>query len=385
MKRTIWNVCLFCLCLTAALFIVACHVANTQAKKGEVKIGAILPLTGPSAIYGQYIKRGIDLAIDETNATGGINGDSLKIVYEDDQAQPKFAVAAISKLAEVEHIPIVIGPWASSCVMAIAPIAEKTKTVVMAIAISPEISKAGDYIFRIQPSAQLYAEALAPYLFDEAGVRKLAILYVNNDFGVSQAASMRHYFESRGGKIVLEKGFPSGTTDFRAELAELRDVSPDAVFVPAYTEVALFLKQAREMRIHSLFAASVPFENPDILRIAGSAAEGVVYPYHYAPDPTNEQDRVFRAKFTQRYAEEPDGFAALAYDATRIIVTVMRTRGTSPDQIKEGLYGVRDFMGVTGKTTFDSNGDVIKPIIIKTVTNGHFVAVPHHESVPQPR
>ncbi len=376
MRRNSWHSIPPVLAILPILLFWGCQRTKPSRSEEPIRIGAILPLTGESARYGQYIREGIDLAVAEINTDHGINGRPLTIIYEDDAAQPRLAASAMTKLAEIDHVPVVIGSWASGCVLAEAPIAEKMKVVVMAIAISPKITAAGDYIFRIQPSATSYINALVPYLVHKVGVRKLAVLYVNNDFGLSQAADIREQFEAQGGTIVFAKGFPSGTADFRTEIAELRKANPDAVFVPAYTEIASFLKQAREMGLSTRFVASVPFENPDILKLAGSAAEGVIYPYHYCSGPANDLDKGFRIEFAKRYGKEPDGFAALAYDAVRIIGSSLKAVGTDPDRIKAALYATHDFPGVTGKTSFDSNGDVIKPIIIKTVVDGQFVDLP---------
>ncbi len=154
---------------------------------GIVRIGAVLPLTGPSARYGKWIQEGLDLAVENINASGGINGRRLAIIYEDDQAQPVNAASAMQKLVNVDRVPVVFGSWASSAVLAQAPIAERSKTVLMAEAISPKIRDAGDFVFRIQPDARYYLKTLVPFVFDEVGARTASILFVNNDFGVDQA------------------------------------------------------------------------------------------------------------------------------------------------------------------------------------------------------
>jgi len=361
------------LVLILILVSVVIYINQRQKEPEVIKIGAILPLTGKSARYGQYISQALELAREEINQKGGIKGKKLEIIYEDDQADPKQAASAMMKLVNINKVPIVFGSWASSAVLAQAPIAERSKTVIMAEAISPKIRDAGDYIFRIQPDARFYLEKLVPFVYKSLNIKKIAILYVNNDFGVDQAAYFKKKFEELGGKVVYESGFSPGTDNFRGEIEKIKNISPEGVFVPAYTEIGFFLKQAAEMKLRSQFIGSVPFENPEILSIAGSSAEGVIYPYHYAPNDKNKLDVEFREKYRERFGSYPDGFAALAYDGLKIIAHVLRVAGANSERIKEELYKVKDFPGVTGTSTFDDHGDVIKPIVIKTVKNGQFV------------
>jgi branched-chain amino acid transport system substrate-binding protein len=363
----------FTLIFSLILILLGNFFLGCKKEPKVIKIGAILPLTGKAAKYGQYIKQGLELALEEINSEGGINGRKLEIIYEDDQADPKQAASAMSKLAEINKVPIVFGSWASSCVLAQAPIAERTKTVIMAEAISPQIRDAGDYVFRIQPDARYYLKQLVPFVFDTLKIKKIAILYINNDFGVDQAKVFKETFENLGGKIVYESGFPPGTSDFRGEINKIKNLSPEGIFIPAYTEIAVFLKQAQEAGLKSQFIASVPFENPEIVALAKEAAEKVIYPYHYGSEGTNELDIKFRKKYIEKYGYEPDGFAALAYDGLKIIAHVLKKVGPNSERIKNELYKVKEFPGVTGPTTFDDHGDVIKPIVIKTVVNGKFI------------
>jgi branched-chain amino acid transport system substrate-binding protein len=342
-------------------------------KQQTIKIGAVLPLSGPSAQYGKWIQEGLELGREEINSQGGINGKQLEIIYEDDQAQPRMAASAMQKLVTTDKVPVVFGSWASSCVLAQAPIAERTRTVIMAIAISPKIRDAGDYTFRIQPDARYYLRQLVPFVCDKLKIRRVCILYVNNDFGVDQAKVFQMEFEKRGGKVLSSEGFTQGATDFRAQLSKIRVLNPEAVFMPAYTEAGYILKQARELGIKAQFIGSVPFENPDILKIAGKTAEGVIYPHHFDPDSPDPLVREYQRKYVKKYGRKSEGFAALAYDGIRIIAETLKKCGNDATCIKDALYKVKDFPGVTGPTSFDDHGDVVKPIVIKTVRNGAFV------------
>jgi branched-chain amino acid transport system substrate-binding protein len=152
MKRfTITSISLVVLCTLALVTLLFTPGCSKKSEPNEIKIGAILPLTGTSAQYGKWIQEALELGKEEINSKGGINGKSLVIVYEDDQADPKIAANAMQKLITLDKVPLVYGSWASSCVLAQAPIAESTKIVLIGEAISPKIRDAGDYTFRMQP------------------------------------------------------------------------------------------------------------------------------------------------------------------------------------------------------------------------------------------
>lgn len=354
--------------LAACVFATGCPKPPTDA----FRLGAILPLSGRSAQYGRFIQEGLELGVSEVNAAGGVRGRPLAILYEDDQATPNLAANAMKKLAEVDRVPIVFGSWASSSVLAQAPIAEKAKVIVMAEAVSPKIRDAGDFVFRIQPDGSYYMETLAKGAYEALGLRQVATIYVNNDFGIDLAARFRQSFEKLGGKIVSEDGFEQGTSDFRSHLTLLKGRSFDGVFVPAYTEIGHLLRQAQELGVKATFLAAATFENPDILEVAGPAAEGVLYPHHFDPDAQNPAVRRYQESYSKRWGHPSEGFAVLAYDGLQIAAKALGQCDRDTVCIRDFLYQLRGFEGVTGTTSFDEKGDIIKPIALKTVRSGRF-------------
>jgi branched-chain amino acid transport system substrate-binding protein len=361
---------------TAAVGTVAVStLQNYSSAPQSIKLGAILPLTGQNARYGTWIKEGLEMAKDEVNSSNGINGKKLEIVYEDDQANPAMAASAMQKLVNIDKVPVVYGSWASSSVLAQAPIAEKAKVVVMAEAISPKIRDAGDYIFRMQPDARYYIRQLVPFIYKDAKLKKVAILNVNNDFGTDQAKVFAEEFVKLGGVVVAQDKFEQNATDFKTELLKIKEKNPEAIFVPAYTEIAIVLKQARELGMKQQFIASVPFENPDIIKTAGNTAEGVIYPHHFDAGSTEKSVQTYQDKYKAKFGHVSEGLAALSYDGMKIIIETIKTCGEDSTCIKDKLYKVNNFDGVTGKTSFDDRGDVVKSILIKTVKDGRFVKI----------
>lgn len=353
--------------------LMASGCSTPSGEQDAIKIGAVLPLSGPSAQYGTWIREALEVAREDVNSGGGIQGRQLEIIYEDDQAQPRVATTAMEKLVNVDKVPLVYGSWASSCVLAQAPIAEKAHVVLVAEAIAPAIRNAGEYVFRTQPDASVYVKELVKAIPAKLKVQRSAILYVNNDFGLAQADLFEKLLKEKGGTVVGREAFSQGATEFKAELTKLVAATPDTIFVPGYTEVGILLRQARELGLKQQFIASVPFENPAIVKAAGGAAEGVIFPHHFVTDLDNPLMRKYQATYKAKYGRPSEGFAALAYDGLKIIASVMSSAGTSPDRIRDGLAKTREFPGVTGPCGFDSAGDIEKPIFLKTVRNGEFV------------
>lgn len=377
MRVKIWvGLAVFAVIIVAAVIVVSQnHTRNRGRPTGSVTIGAVLPLSGTSAQYGKWIREGLELGREEINSNGGIDGKRLEIIYEDDAASPKEAASAMQKLVRIDKVPLVFGSWASSCVLAQAPIAESSHTVLMAEAISPKIRDAGEYVYRIQPDARYYLRELVPFLFTGLRLRTICILYVNNDFGLDQADVFEAEFTRLGGKVLSKEGYSGEATDFRTSLLKIKERNPQAVFVPGYEELGIILKQAREIGLTQQFIGSVPAENPDILQTAGKAAEGLIYPHHFDPDSSDELVRKYQENYKKHYGRPSEGFAALAYDGIRVIAHAIELGGDSPDGIRKVLDSVQAIPGVTGPTTFDDHGDVLKPIIIKAVHNGRFQRV----------
>jgi branched-chain amino acid transport system substrate-binding protein len=354
-------------------------VTQTRKEEKEIKIGAVLCLTGSGAPYGEDALRGIQLALEEINQTGGINGKKIKLIVEDDQTDPTISVSAVSKLINRDKVKVIIGAVTSSSMLADAPVAEKAKVVMISPGASnPHITQAGDYIFRNWISDALEGKAMARYLYNNEGVKKVAILYINNDYGTGLKDVFSNEFIKLGGNITAIEMYNQDDTDFRTQLIKIKNTHPQRIYLPGYyKEMALILKQAKELKIEIPFRSVVTFEEPELLKLAPKEAEGVIYSSPlYNPESQDEIIVKFVTNFKNRYGRDPGIFAAHGYDAMMIVASVLKNiRNITGDTIKEGLYKVKNFPGVSGLTSFDENGDVIKPVAIKQVKNGKFVFI----------
>jgi len=374
------NISIWIIILILAIIVIGVVVYTPSAiqptTSNEIKIGAILPLTGDAAKYGEDAKNGIDLAASELNAAGGINGNKIQVIYEDDQATPSQSVAAIQKLIAVDKVPVIIGAMTSSSTLAIAPIAENSKVVLLSPASSaPNITESGDYIFRNELSDSYGAKIQANMTWNDLKIKRVAILYLNNDFGVNAKEIFSNNFESFGGNITDVEAFKQGDTDFRTQLIKIKDSNPDAILMLGYKEMIPILQQTKELGIKTQILSNPMFEDPEILQKTGNLSEGVIYSYYGGFDPESQQKQIqdFVLSYRQKYGQEPGYYSALSYDAMKIVGIALEKGGSNSDGIKDALYSVQNYSGVTGLTSFDKNGDVIKPVILKTVRNGTFV------------
>ena len=349
---------------------------TTPSAATEFHVGVLVPLTGRNAQYGKWILEGLELARDEINAQGGVSHRQIVLDVQNDEADPAKAISGYGYLVTVKKDQVIYGPWASSAVLAIAPFANRDKVTVLASAISPKIRDAGDYIFRMQPDAHYYLQALVPYVRAKMKVSRIGILYINNDFGIDQSLVFSKLFAEQGGTVVVNDAYKPDATDFRAELTKLKLEGVDSVFIAGYTEMAIILKQIPQVGLRNIkIIGSVPTENPDILSVAGPAAEGVVFPFHFDEYSLDPAVVSFQTRYRVRYGHPAEGFAALAFDGLHALALAARGSDFSGMEIKKGLYALSAMHGVTGTTSFDDHGDVIKPIVIKHIENSKFVRV----------
>jgi len=366
------------ICSLVVILLIICGLiwVSCQKKVEEkvVKIGAVLVLTGPDAKAGQSAKQGIEMAVEEINASGGVKSRKIKVIYEDDGGEPQKSVSAVQKLINVDKVLAILGPMWSSCVLAVAPIVESKGVVILSpTASSPKITYAGDYIFRNTYSDAIEGAKTAEFASKELKYGKAGILFINNDYGVGLKDAFKRKFEELGGKIVIDEGYDPKTTDFRTILVKVKERSPEVIYIAGYSEMGQLLRQMRETGIKIPVLSCIMFEISDIAKVAGKAAEGVIYAYpSYDPEKGNEITLKFAKKFKEKYGTLPDPEAAFSYDAVKILALAMEKGGFTSEDIKNALYKIKGYNGITGKTSFDENGDVIKPVGFKRVHNGKY-------------
>lgn len=360
------------------IFLSACTTTTTRVVKEHdeyIKIGAVLPLTGNTAFYGESTKQGIEVALDEINNAGGINNRKIKIIYEDTKGTSKDGITALSKLIHLHKTKAIIGAVASSVTLAIAPIAEQNKVVLISpLSAAPSITNAGDYIFRNVPSDKLGGKVAAYFAVKEKHWDSLAILYINNEFGKGLKTAFSENVKKLGANIIEEQAYPETEKDFRTYLIKIKESDPDAIFLIGYTESPLILIQAKELGLDTNFIGTGLFEDPKLIEIAGEIAEGIYFTQlQYTTDMKNSATQKFVNNFKEKFSSEPNIISAYGYDSMKILGNAIKnTESFSAEEIKKELYNTKHLNCATGKISFDENGDVNQPMGVKVIRNGKF-------------
>lgn len=341
------------------------------------RVGAIVSRTGAAAASGEQVTRGCDLAVEELNAAGGVRGRKLELLYRDDSTNPEVGLSVLRDLVEREHVPVVLGAVSSSVTLRLAPYCERRHIVLISPSASAsQLTDAGEYVFRTYPSDVLEGASMAAFARD-LGLDRVAILAVDNDYGASLADVFAERFRASGGSVVALLTFPEGNAAaLKDAVNALAGLSPRGLYVPAYAgDLVAALNLLRETNAHPIVlgTSSVTAES---IRLAGPAADNMVFPMpSFDPDADDAGVRAFAEAFRARYHEEPDVYAAHAYDAVRVLATAVDRAGSwEPDEVRDALLRIDNYEGATGRMAFDRKGDVVQYPRLYVVRGGRFVA-----------
>ena len=343
--------------LVALVAIAGIYLA-TRAPSGAVRIGAVFPLTGDVASYGRAAQRGIDLGVAEINEAGGVAGRPIEVIYEDDESEPGTSINAMRKLISVDGVDVVLGSAASSVTLALCPLAEENEVVLITpISSSPElVAECGSHFFRVCPSDVMQARLMADWLHEE-NLSRAALIYVNNSWGQGLREEFRSAFAAHGGTVVAQEACNEGDRDLRTQISKVMEENPEAVYAITYgREGGALLRQARELGLSApIFGADV-WGSPELRETAGDATAGVRI---IAPSTfSGSQYEDFARRFRERNGEDPDVYAAYAYDMIHIIAHAIEEADTRGISIRDALART-EYEGITGTTRFDEHGDVV--------------------------
>ncbi len=372
----------------AALALSACQSqpsgsAGSAGSAGvkEVKIGFFGPLTGDSASDGTSAKNGAEMAINELNAANAIPGVKLTLVPYDDQNKSEQASSVAQKLIEQDKVAAVVDGSYSTPSRAAAPIFQRAKVPMMvAYAVHPEITKAGDEIFRIIYVGQVQGQAMADYATKKLNYKNIAMLNVDNDYGTSIAEGFTTTMKNDGGTVPVARTYSIGQKDFAPLITAVKDSNPDALYVVGYyAEASLIVQQARQMGFTKPILSTDGVDSPEFPKLAGKDAEGVILTTDFSRQDPRQKVQDFIKNYKAKYGGgTPDFLAASAYDSVEVLADAIKRGGTTPDQIKAALPASK-VEGVAGNVSFDQNREVVKTIFLVKVQNGEFQYVDKYD------
>jgi branched-chain amino acid transport system substrate-binding protein len=380
MRRKLLNL----LTITLAVALVGCPPksetttsggGNAASSGGDILIGEYGSLTGAQATFGQSTHNAIMMAIDEVNGNGGVNGRKIKVMTEDDQSKSEEAQNAVTKLISQNGVLAILGEVASSCSIAAAPTCQSNKVpMITPSSTNPEVTKKGDYIFRVCFTDDYQGENIARFAATQLKIKRAAILTdVKNDYSTGLTATITRVFTSLGGQIVGKASYSNGDSDFRSQLTAVKANKPEAIFVPGYYgDVAQIAIQARDLGMKQPLLGGDGWESPKLVEIGGRALDGSMYTNHYFYADPNPVVRNFVQRYKDRYGAIPDGMAALGYDAARVLAdAIKRAKKLDGPSLRDAIAETKNFDGVTGKITLGPDRNAVgKKIIVEEVKNG---------------
>jgi branched-chain amino acid transport system substrate-binding protein len=330
----------------------------------DVNIGAVISESGAVATYGERVKKGMDLAVEEINAAGGFKGGSFHLIYKDDATNSGRGRQVVQELIEQEGVKIVIGAVSSPVTLSIAPICQDKRIVLLSPSSSaPNITEAGDYIFRNYPSDVLEGTAMARFARD-LGLERVVIFAVDNEFGAGLRDVFTDQYTSKYREVIKVFNFKEGQTeDFPAMVEEVRQLEPDGIYILAYLDsFAQLLKLVHGADLGAVLMGGSSVVAEDLVAMSGEATESLVFSRSvFDVESRDPAVASFVAAYRERWGEAPDHYAAHGYDAVKLILKAMETGGSAhPDDVKIGLLGLKQHQGAAGPTQFDENGDVVR-------------------------
>jgi len=339
----------------------------TPTTKEPIKIGLLAPLTGEAASWGQNSLAGVTLAVKEINDKGGINGRKIEIVAEDDRCSAE-GVNAINKLINIDKVIGILGPICSASGGPSLPIAQNSGVPVVIIAASaPHLTKIGDYIFRVYPSDAFQGRVAADFIFNKLSKKKVAIVYVKNDWGEGIKEVFKTRFKELKGEIVYEDGVLQDQKDFKTEITKVKSSGAETLYLLVYPNVGIiFIKQMKEMNLN------IPVVGPTVFGeevfTKSEISEGV---FHTAPKVNIPEDFKSKIKSLPGFENLQISIAApLGYDAAKVLFLAIEKAGLDKQKIKEALK-TTSYQGISNSLIeFDENGDLKNPAFdVKIIKN----------------
>jgi branched-chain amino acid transport system substrate-binding protein len=359
--------------------VVASAIAATFASASEIKIGVVLPMSGPIGGFGQYAYKGLKFANELTPKLN--NGDTIKLILLDNKSDKIEAANAVTKLISSEKVTAIIGALTSTNTMALTKIAEDAKIPVVApVATNPLVTKRRAFTSRVCFNDNFQGAVAANFAFNELGLKNAVVITdVKNDYSIGISSVFKRNYKKLGGKITKVVKINQGDSDFKAMLSNIKSLKPELIFVPFYSaEVALIAKQAKQLGINAKFLGTDGMAgDPIFFKVGKSAVEGFYGTNLYSPDApkTTEASKVFDAKFRATFNKAPHPFGVLSAESYGVIVAAMNKCSDPKNSIcvNKNIRATKNFKGVSGIISLDKKGDAVRSAVIEKILNGKSV------------
>ena len=338
----------------------------------KIVIGMSAPITGDNAEYGEYFRSGALLAVKHINAADGIRGKQVELLIQDSKADPKEAVLIAQRFVSNRDVLAVIGDFNSSASMAAAQLYDPAGLVqISPTASHPDFTKVGKYIFRAGTTQQSEAPFIADWGMKTLGYKKIATIYIKNDWGNVTNKIFAEAVAARGGTVVAQESFIPGDKDFTASLTKIKSLEPDMLFIGTqWADAALVATQARKLGLTTALMATGSVSTDNLIKSAGDAVEGIRANAVFFVNDTRPVAARYVTEYRATYLKSPHDHSALTYDAVMVVAEAIRKAGPDRAKIRDALAATNGYEGVTGKFRFDENRNPVKDFVKVQVVGG---------------
>jgi branched-chain amino acid transport system substrate-binding protein len=356
MERTVGKTFIAAAGILSLIMVASAGFAET------VKVGVLLPLTGSQAKFGEIEKRSYEMAAEEINGKGGVNGKKIELLFEDDTGKPDVGRSGVEKLISREKVPVITGGYSSSVTAAAAPVAQQFKVpFVICTGSADDVTEKGyDYVFRVNPPASEYPNAVKSFLQGVAkDVKTVALLYENSAFGQSSSKSFEEDAKELGLKIVVKEGYQAGAIDFTPILTRVKAANPDMIYMVSYVmDASLLMRQSKELRINPkmFVGGGAGFTLPEFAKSAGDASEDVFSATLWVDTLPFPGAKQYAANFQKKYGSETEYHGAEAYATMYVVADALnRAKSITPKDVRDAL-ATTDMKTAFGPVKFVSYG-----------------------------
>ncbi|MBI1859724.1 MAG: ABC transporter substrate-binding protein [Deltaproteobacteria bacterium] len=368
------------LALSLTVLLTGCIKKNAgdqteAANRTELLFGEYGSMTGPESTFGISTHKGIIMAVEEANSTGGVKGKKIRVISYDDQGRPDEAVTTVTKLITQDRVSLILGEVASSRSIAAGAIAQQYKIpMISPSSTNPKVTEIGEYIFRVCFIDPFQGSVMAKFAMESLKYKTAAILRdVKADYSVGLANFFASDFTKRGGTVVADLSYSNGDVDFKAQLTAIKGKKPEVLFIPGYyTEVGLIAKQAKEMNYKGVLLGGDGWDSEKLTEIGGDAIVGGYFSNHYSHEDKNPVVQNFVTRYKSKFGEVPNGLAAMGYDAAIVAIdAAKRSADLSSKGLRDAIANTKNFQGVTGIITINDERNAIKPAVVLKVAGNN--------------